>query len=150
MNSVEDCTFCRIVSKEQPAHIIYEDYDTVAFLDHEPLNEWHILIVPKEHVRDFIEANMKVWLDVVKIAKRIADALHAKHEFAANVVTSKWEKAWQEVWHLHIHLIPRTRKDVDLRRDVDEEARISLPEIATHLRDILIELPDNQVVREVV
>ncbi len=148
MNSLSDCIFCRIVNKQEPAHIVYEDGNTVAFLDHLPLNEWHILVVPKEHIKDFVDADMKVWLDVMKTAKRITDALHAKREFAANIVTSKWKKAWQEVWHLHVHIIPRTRTDMDPRKDIDQVAKFSLANIATHLRAILVKLPDNQVAQQ--
>lgn len=102
---MEKCIFCEIVGKRIPAFQIYEDSDFMAFLDVNPLNKGHTLIVPKEHVR-------WVW-DVKKfgpyftVAKAIAaasvKALDAKF---VNIIT-----AGLGIPHAHIHVVPRFEDD---------------------------------------
>ncbi len=102
---MEKCIFCEIVGKRIPAFQVYEDDDFVAFLDVNPLNKGHTLIVPKEHVRWVWE--VKKFGDYFKVAKAVAVAavkvLDAKF---VNIVT-----AGLGVPHAHIHVIPRFEND---------------------------------------
>ncbi len=106
----EDCLFCRIVAGDVPATIVCESDETVAFLDHRPLFPGHALVVPRAHVetlRDLpADAVGPYFRDVQRLAVAVQDGLDAAGTFVAenNVVS-------QSVPHLHVHVVPRRRKD---------------------------------------
>jgi histidine triad (HIT) family protein len=104
------CLFCAIVAGETPAHRVYEDEDFVAFLDIRPLFAGHTLLVPRAHheaVWDLPEplaAALTARIQRVSVAVR--DAMEGDGVFNAmnNIVS-------QSVPHLHVHVVPRRRKD---------------------------------------
>ena len=107
---MSDCVFCEIVADRAPADVVHSDEHTVAFLDRRPLFKGHVLVVPREHVPTLAElpaAQVGVLFAVVqRIAAVVPEALDAHGTFVAlnNVVS-------QSVPHLHIHVVPRRRKD---------------------------------------
>jgi histidine triad (HIT) family protein len=104
------CLFCSIVAGETPAAIVLDTPDVVAFLDHRPLFPGHTLVVPRAHVdtlRDLDDATRDVlFAEVQRVAAAVQDAMGAQGSFVAmnNVVS-------QSVPHLHVHAVPRNRKD---------------------------------------
>ena len=100
MQNDPTCVFCKIVKKEIPAYIIYEDEKYLAFLDREPLNEGHSLVIPKDHYRwvwdvaDFGE----YW----ETAKRVANALMKK----LNCPLVEFLTHGTQVTHAHIWVVP--------------------------------------------
>jgi histidine triad (HIT) family protein len=107
---VADCLFCSIVAGETPADVVLETPDVVAFLDHRPLFPGHTLVLPRRHVetlRDLDGALRDVlFAEVQRVAVGVQDAMGAAGSFVAmnNVVS-------QSVPHLHVHVVPRNRKD---------------------------------------
>ncbi|MGA3289974.1 MAG: HIT domain-containing protein [Candidatus Bathyarchaeia archaeon] len=75
MTSDESCIFCKIVSKQVPASNIYEDETIMAFLDIQPLNEGHTLVIPKRHYVDIFDIPEDQLSQVHKVAKQISTAL---------------------------------------------------------------------------
>ncbi len=107
-----DCIFCKIIAGEIPAARIYEDDETVAFLDIHPSAKGHTLIVPKSHVKDLLEAGPSEIAAVLKTAQRIAPAiLKATNSEGFNIAMNNGAAAGQVVFHWHTHLIPRTTGD---------------------------------------
>jgi len=110
MASGPECGFCAIVAGELPAHVVAETEHTVAFLDQRPLFPGHTLVVPRTHVvtlRDLTPALLPPFFtEVQRIAGAVQDGLDADGTFVAenNVVS-------QSVPHLHVHVVPRRRKD---------------------------------------
>jgi len=104
------CVFCAIVAGDLPAHVVAESEHTIAFLDQRPLFPGHTLVVPREHVvtlRDLPDALLTPFFtEVRRVAAGVEDALGADGTFVAenNVVS-------QSVPHLHVHVVPRRRKD---------------------------------------
>ncbi|MET0627890.1 MAG: HIT family protein [Acidimicrobiia bacterium] len=104
------CLFCAIAAGEQPASIVLDTSDVVAFLDHRPLFEGHTLVVPRAHVVTLreLEAPLRdeLFARVQAVAAAVQDALGADGTFVAenNVVS-------QSVPHLHVHVVPRRFKD---------------------------------------
>ena len=104
------CVFCAIVAGEHPAHEVWRDDSTVAFLDRRPLFEGHVLVVPTQHhvtLADLPDAELGHYFSVVqRVSARLPDALGCTGSFVAsnNVVS-------QSVPHLHTHVVPRTRGD---------------------------------------
>lgn len=103
MNKVNDCIFCKIVAKEIPAHIVYEDTDFLAFLDINPQSPGHTQVVPKKHYRwvwDIPNAGM-----YFEVAKKIA--LAQQKVFNTDWVLSKI--IGDEVPHAHIWIFPNNK-----------------------------------------
>jgi histidine triad (HIT) family protein len=106
----DGCLFCSIVAGETPAAVVLDTAEVVAFLDHRPLFPGHTLVVPRRHVetlRDLDAATREVlFAEVQRVAAAVQDAMGAQGSFVAmnNVVS-------QSVPHLHVHAVPRNRKD---------------------------------------
>lgn len=103
-----DCLFCKIVAGEIPASIVAEDDRTVAFMDIAPATRGHLLVVPRAHstdLHDAVEADVvAVHLMARQMAARVAQRLGAD---GVNILQSNGPAAWQTVFHLHVHVIPR-------------------------------------------
>ena len=107
---VKDCLFCEIVAGRVPAHRVLDDDVAVGFLDARPVFKGHVLVVPREHVVTLPEMPSDsvgpFFLRVQRVAAAVPEALGADGTFVAlnNVVS-------QSVAHLHVHVVPRVRKD---------------------------------------
>ena len=107
-----DCLFCKIVKKEIPSSIIYEDSDVMAFLDIAPVHKGHVLVVPKVHSDDFLSTEDDILDKTMKAAKKIAGAVvKATGAHGINVSINNGAAAGQVIFHLQIHLIPRFDED---------------------------------------
>lgn len=107
MTTDPDCLFCRIVAGEIPSRRIYEDASAVAFLDIGAWHRGHSLVVPKRHVPDLTTgepAMAEIGPAIDAVARLLVDRLHAD---GLNLLSSAKPVAGQEVFHLHLHLIPR-------------------------------------------
>jgi histidine triad (HIT) family protein len=107
-----DCIFCKILAGELPATIVDEDEKTIAFMDIAPATRGHALVIPRTHSRDLFEASPEDLQATVAAAQRLAG--RAKERLGAdgvNLLNSAGAAAWQTVFHLHIHVIPRYRDD---------------------------------------
>ena len=105
---MENCIFCKIINKQIPSSVVYEDNDVVAFLDISQATKGHTLVLPKKHYANLLEIEEDVLAKVIKVAKTIAtsmqDSLGAK---GFNLVNNCNEIAGQSVMHFHLHIIPR-------------------------------------------
>jgi histidine triad (HIT) family protein len=102
-----DCLFCKIINKEIPANIVYEDDLVLAFKDINPSAPVHILIIPKQHIGSILEVddnNMDIVVHIHKVAKKLAKDLKID-EKGFRLVTNCGDDAGQSVKHLHYHLI---------------------------------------------
>jgi len=107
-----DCIFCKIVTREIPADIIYEDDNTLAFLDIKPVNRGHALVIPKKHSADMLSASDADLIETTKITKKIAKAIVlATSAAGVNVSTNNGAAAGQVIFHWHYHVIPRFTAD---------------------------------------
>lgn len=106
----DNCTFCRIVSSNLHATVVFEDDVSIAFLDHRPLFPGHCLLVPRDHfetLNDLPEELIAPFFSAMQLLARAVEvALAAEGTFVAinNRVS-------QSVPHLHVHIVPRRRKD---------------------------------------
>jgi histidine triad (HIT) family protein len=108
----EYCAFCKIVKGLEPSWTVYEDDLVKAFLDINPANEGHTLIIPKKHYETIYEIPDKELKRVIVVAKKLArlykSALGAN---AINILHASGREAQQDVFHFHIHLVPRYKRD---------------------------------------
>lgn len=104
---MSDCIFCKIVAGEIPARQVYADEHVIAFLDIAPWQDGHTLVIPRRHVVDAL-ADAQVLAEtaagVVAVGNLLKEKLGAS---ACNVLSSAGADAGQEVFHAHVHVIPR-------------------------------------------
>ena len=113
---VQGCIFCRIVAGEAPAYVVAEDDRTVAFLDRAQATEGHTLVVPRTHAADIWAVSHRDAVAVMTMAKRIAHVLDERlGPEGLSLMQSNRSAAWQDVFHFHLHLIPRWTDDALMR-----------------------------------
>lgn len=106
--SESECIFCKIVRKEAPASILYEDAKSLAFMDIHPVSEGHTLIIPKQHYVDIFDVPEETLAAVHMLAKKIAVAVkEAIKADGISIVQQSGKAAGQDIFHLHAHVIPR-------------------------------------------
>jgi len=105
-----DCLFCRIADGGMQAHVVAESAEGIAFLDHRPVFPGHCLIIPRAHADTLADlpadAVGPYFLFVQRIARAVESGLHADGTFVAMN-----NKVSQSVPHLHVHIVPRRKKD---------------------------------------
>lgn len=107
-----DCLFCKIIAGEIHSERILETDRAVAFLDIYPTNPGHVLVVPKTHTDDLIDASADDLKDVIVTAQRIGRALqHTELAHGFNVIQNNGREAGQVIHHLHVHVVPRLETD---------------------------------------
>ncbi len=107
-----ECIFCKIAQNKMPSYKIYEDDKVMAFLDIHPVNFGHVLVVTKEHYENLLMTPDNLAEYLVIVAKRIAKALQeALLAEGINFMINNGKSAGQEIFHTHLHVIPRFRGD---------------------------------------
>jgi histidine triad (HIT) family protein len=134
------CLFCDIVAGREPASRIYEDDAVLAFMDLRQVAHGHCLVIPKQHIRDVFGMDDATGAAIASALRRVATA--AREAFAPDGL-SIWqsnEPPWQEVLHLHFHIMPRYHGDGLMRiypQLPSSESRRALDEQAAQLREAL-------------
>ncbi len=106
------CLFCKIVAGEIPAYKIYENNDWLAFLDINPVNLGHTLLLPKAHYRNLFDLPNNLLIKLGPITQKLAIAVRdGVKSDGLNVVMNNEPSAGQLIFHTHIHLIPRFTGD---------------------------------------
>lgn len=138
------CVFCEIVAGTAPAIRVYEDDDYLAFLDIRPFTRGHTLVIPKAHSVDLTDTPAAVLAGMLTVGQRIAQATRASGLAATgnNVAINDGRSAFQSVFHIHLHVVPRRdgdklsfAKGMLLRRDPDRQTTGRI------LRDALAVMP---------
>lgn len=107
-----DCIFCQIVKGDIPSNRVYEDKEFLAFLDINPVNKGHVLIVPKRHYENSLETPEELLGGIVALAKKIGLALKkAVGAQGVNFGVNNGAAAGQVIFHTHWHVIPRFESD---------------------------------------
>lgn len=104
------CIFCKIANKEIESNIVYESNNIIAFLDIDPINEGHILIVPKEHYLDIEELPADILNEIMELSQRIVRALKETYKPDGYSIMQNGGK-FNEIGHFHLHIFPRYIND---------------------------------------
>ena len=105
---MEDTIFMKIIRREVPADIVYEDADTIAFLDVKPTAPGHTLVVPKKLVQNIFDADDETLAAVMRTVRKISPAVRdAVGAHGVHINSNHGSAAGQIVFHLHFHIIPR-------------------------------------------
>jgi diadenosine tetraphosphate (Ap4A) HIT family hydrolase len=135
------CVFCGIARGSQPASIVADEGEVLAFCDVQPVAPGHLLVVPREHVEglaDLMDADGK---DMFALAQRLARAVRrAVRCDGVNLFLADGAAAGQEIPHVHLHVVPRTARDGVFRISANWSlpARADLDATAARIRSILI------------
>ncbi len=140
------CVFCAVVAGEAPALKIHEDDDYLAILDIRPFTRGHTLVIPKRHTVDLTDTPAETLAGMVGVGQRIARAARATElADATNIAINDGRAAFQTVFHIHLHVLPRRNGDklsvakgMLVRRDPDREATAQI------LRDAVARIDASQ------
>jgi histidine triad (HIT) family protein len=110
--SSRHCIFCEIVHGAGEASICYEDASAIAFMDIQPVNAGHVLIVPRDHYESLNDVPSAVAMHLFEVALQLGPIVRQLSESDdLNIVVNSGEAAGQDVFHYHVHLIPRRADD---------------------------------------
>ena len=108
-----ECTFCPILAGEVPGTFVYRDEQCAAFMDIQPVNPGHVLVVPVRHAPYLADLDAPTAGRMMQVAQRLAAALRASglRCEGVNLLLADGEAAMQEVFHVHLHVFPRWTGD---------------------------------------
>lgn len=111
--SAAGCVFCEILAGRAPASIVHREARACAFLDIRPVNPGHVLVIPASHAADLSELDPEAGADLFRLGQRVAAALRQSVPGCegVNLLLADGAAAGQEVFHVHLHVIPRHRGD---------------------------------------
>ena len=134
-----NCVFCRIVAREIPAALVYEDELTIAFMDAGQVNPGHVLVAAKGHAETLFDLDDAQAAALLRAAVRVARAIRSAFQpQGLSVYQANGKAAWQSVFHYHMHLLPRHEGDgMTLCWPAKNPPREKLAEYATALRESL-------------
>ena len=111
MVDVADCPFCAVVAGRAPAHVVASTDHAVAFLDRAPVFAGHTLVVPREHHITLGDLPVELLAEVMGLARSVARAVELPAFGAHGSFVAMNNRISQSVAHLHVHVVPRHRKD---------------------------------------
>ncbi|MDP9984439.1 diadenosine tetraphosphate (Ap4A) HIT family hydrolase [Pseudarthrobacter oxydans] len=133
----DDCLFCQIVRGSVPSNIVFEDDLVFAFMDTSPINPGHLLVIPKDHAAYLEELDEETGAHMFRLGHRLAKAIRRSRLRCegVNLFLADGEAAFQEVFHAHLHVLPRFNGD-SFRIDADWQRRslADLEESANQVR----------------
>jgi len=107
-----DCIFCKIVAGELPSAKVYEDKRVLAFMDLNPVNKGHALVIPKDHYQNLTDLPPDLLKEIIQIVQKLANpVIEAVGADGFNLCLNNGEAAGQLVGHVHFHIIPRLKGD---------------------------------------
>jgi histidine triad (HIT) family protein len=111
--STVPCVFCDIIRETAPASVVYSDGRVMAFMDIQPVNAGHLLVVPRDHVPSLTGLDADVGGHLFQVGMKLAEAVHKSgiRCDGVNLFLADGEAAGQEVFHVHLHVIPRFLDD---------------------------------------
>lgn len=135
---MSNCLFCKIVKNEIPSAKIYEDEKILAFLDINPVNPGHSLVIPKEHFKDASSTPDDLLSNLTTISKKIGQAL-IKSGIAEGFIlsTNNGKAAGQEIFHTHFHIIPRKLNDELTHWEQKKYQEGEMEEVAEKIKEII-------------
>lgn len=141
-----DCIFCQILAGDLPGTFLYRDEHCAAFMDLQPVNPGHILVVPIRHAAYLAELDSATAGRLMRVAQHLAAALRASGLpcEGVNLFLADGEAAMQQVFHVHLHVFPRFTGDgfgLRFGPQYGVRQRSELEQSATSVRGALAALP---------
>jgi histidine triad (HIT) family protein len=133
----ETCVFCKIVGKEVPASVAYEDEKVIAFMSIQPINVGHTLVVPKKHYENIYEIPEDEIAYLYRIVKKLSHAVQkAVNADGVRTIQNNGKAADQVIFHMHVHIIPMS-KDRSWRHRPENRSLDELNDDAKKIRQFI-------------
>jgi len=131
----DNCIFCKIIAGEAAGSFVYENEHVVAFLDINQPNEYKTLVLPRRHAEMIYDLSEQEATEILPVARKIAQAIQTITQCdGMNIFQANGAVAGQEVFHYHLHLLPRYKDDGHQWRKTNLANRETLDKLATDLR----------------
>lgn len=104
-----DCIFCKIINKELPSKIVYDDDKVLAFMDINPACDGHVLVIPKKHIHDVYEIDDETLTYMFKVARSLNEKIMEKLGKDGATFSFNYG-SMQEVPHIHLHIMPNFKE----------------------------------------
>lgn len=138
-----DCIFCDIASGKAEASVIFENDDFKAFLDINPVNYGHTLIVPKKHYDNFLTLPENQLSALIRLTQFLAGVIkRSLNADGFNIISNNGISAGQSVFHSHFHIIPRFDKDFNLKPQTKIYSPNTMDEYAEKIRSFVTKYED--------
>ena len=113
-----NCVFCQIANNKLPAHIIYQESNMVAFLDNNPKETGHTLIVPKQHFSNLLEIPADLLASTIKVTQKVTKIINQSLKpDGLNIYQNNGSIAGQAIDHFHFHIVPRYQKEPPIDKE---------------------------------
>lgn len=133
-----ECIFCNIAERKAEAEIVFEDEKILAFLDIEPVNYGHTLVVPKAHFDNFLTVPKDELRRLTVATQHIAGAVKRSMDADGfNIVSNNGDSAGQTVYHFHFHIIPRFKSDFALKPNLKTYGEGEMKTYADQIRSFV-------------
>lgn len=138
-----DCIFCEIASGNADAQVIFENENYKAFLDINPVNYGHTLVIPKTHYDNFLTIPEDKLQGLIKVTQFLAGVIkRSLNADGFNIISNNGASAGQSVFHSHFHIIPRFEKDFQMKLEVKMYSGDSINEYADKIRSFVTKYED--------
>ena len=112
LKNITNCLFCKIYQQKINNYKVYENEYVYAFLDINPIDDGHTVLIPKKHFTSFIDTNDKYLKEIIKAQKIISNNIYKKLKpLGMNYLSNENEIAGQSILHYHTHIIPKYKKN---------------------------------------
>jgi len=141
---MSNCIFCEIIAGKASASIVYQDDLVIAVMDIQPVNPGHLMIIPKQHIASMDEMDENIGMHLFRIAMRLEQSIRKSGVRCEgiNLFLADGESAFQEIFHLHLHVFPRFKGD-SFKIDADwsvNPSRQELDEVAKKINKVYTSL----------
>ena len=135
---MDNCIFCKVIKGDIPSSKVYEDNETFAFLDINPINKGHTLVVPKTHSVNLFDISENDANSLINAVIKVSKGLSKAEKCAVKVEANNGKAAGQVVFHSHFHLIPRFENDKkDSKRSHEKYEGKERDEIAERIKNAI-------------
>jgi histidine triad (HIT) family protein len=134
----QNCIFCRIINREIPASVVFENEQVMAIMDIRPINMGHVLVMPKACYPTLHQTPTAVSQELFRVVTEVERSLWEIDGLACegtNILQNNGRSAWQEVEHVHFHIIPRfTGDDFKIKYQAKRPSREELDQLSNKIR----------------
>lgn len=138
-----ECIFCNIAERKSEAEIVFEDDIIISFLDIQPINYGHTLVIPKKHFDNFLTIPSEELIHLINATQYIAGAV--KRSVSAdgfNMISNNGDSAGQTVYHFHFHIIPRFNEDFNFKPRFKNYKTGDIKRYADRIRSAVLKYKD--------
>ena len=138
-----ECIFCNIRDRKAEAEIVFEDENILAFLDIQPVNYGHKLVITKKHYDNFLTVPKDELDQLIHAVQFIAGAVkRSMNADGFNVISNNGDPAGQSVYHFHFHIIPRFNNDFTIKPKVKTYGSDSMRDYGNQIRSFISKYKD--------